>query len=268
MQIQKDVQRKRFSFIVLGLLGIIMLGSLVSSLTISIADTDLPFTFKADKLIDLNLPVFMNDSSRATSSVNCNITMTAPNSTVMIRAGMMNFNASGTFNYTIPQEKVRSLGEYVTTVNCDDGLDFGFVTFSILINNTGSKFSTAESVLYIIVLAVSFLIFGLCLFGGIKIRWKNPRNEEGSFIGVNEWKHVKVFLLAMSYLLLTWITFLAWGITKNLFLFDMASGLFKWLFLTLITALFPIFVVSLILAILAFISDKNIKKHLARGIKI
>jgi len=226
------------------------------------------FVFKADEPVDLNIPVFMSDNAKATSAVNCNITITAPNSTVMVRDGIMNFNASGSFNYTIPQEKVRSLGEYSSSLNCNDGSDFGFTTFSFLINNTGSKFSTAESVLYIIVFVISILLFLLSTWGGFALKWKNPRGDDDMIIGMNDWKYVKVFLLAMSYLLLTWITFLAWGITKNLFLFDMGSGLFKWLFLTLITFLFPVFVVSLILAILAFISDKNIKRHLARGRKI
>ncbi len=95
------------------------------------------FVYSVDEAVDIKIPVFNSDNSKATSVTNCAITIKYPNETIVVNDQNMTFNNSGYYNYTVSSNLISVSGEYPTTMRCDDSSDYGFTTFSFLINPPG-----------------------------------------------------------------------------------------------------------------------------------
>ena len=220
--------------------------------------------FKRDKPIELRQECFINGSI----CTHCNITsISFPiNSTRAISETGMQKN-SADFNYTFYNSSVD--GRYDVRGYCTFGDDVKkpWVAYFI-VNYAGQPLSTAQGIIYLIVLVISFAIFLLCLYGALVIPWKDEKNEEGKVISVNEIKYFKVVMWVFAYLLLLWISFISMGISRNFLALNGADRLFYLIFRILLVFLFPTIVVSLILAIVSFLTGKKITKALERGVPI
>ncbi len=116
------------------------------------AEVELTFAFNSD--IDLKRPCF-NNGTFCSSSATCSITVSYPDSTILLNDQNMNNNR--TFhNISITADKVNQLGIYPVIMSCTDGALSGDDTFDIEITADGFAPKTFP-------IQLSFLIIGYML---------------------------------------------------------------------------------------------------------
>ncbi|GAI73076.1 unnamed protein product, partial [marine sediment metagenome] len=133
---------------------------------------------------------------------------------------------------------------------------------------TGTRLSTAQGIVYVIVLIASVFILLLSLYGALKIPWENPRDEYGWTVQVSDLKYVKLFLWFASYLILLWMMFIARNISQSFLYMDFAGGLFSIVFNFMIAFTLPLFLGSLLFGLIYKINDVKIQKALQRGLPV
>jgi len=97
------------------------------------------FIFKRSETVDLKIPAYAEDNSRADNTIDCFITVRSPNSTLVVNNKQMTFNTGGLYNYTIANNLLEELGEYPTAVSCGGGTVYGFSSFTFEITPTGDN---------------------------------------------------------------------------------------------------------------------------------
>lgn len=102
--------------------------------------------------IDLKIPCNNEDMQQCSASALCNITINYPNQTNYVKNQAMT-NQLAYHNYTMHDTSV--LGEYTAFVNCVDGTDWGYNSFSFNINNLGSS---NENLIYIMLIMMGLFI--------------------------------------------------------------------------------------------------------------
>jgi len=242
-----------------GLLVLMVISLIIATLSMTSA---LMFPQNVD--IDLKIPCTLDDVPCSTSA-SCNITITYPNSSYLINNINMTNLGNGDFNLTT---RFIELGDYPTEVNCNDAGRNATSNFPITITQTGSILSTAQGIVYVIFLIALIFIFLLCLFGAIKLKWRPERGGDGTIIGVNDLKYLKVLLYVASYLLLMFIFGVMRGITANFLFMTGFSGLFKLMYWMMLSFLFPLMVMAIVFAIIAYLKDLKIKESIFRNVPI
>lgn len=214
--------------------------------------------------IDLKIPCTLDDVPCSTSA-SCNLTIVYPNSSYLINNINMTNLGNGDFNATT---RFIELGDYPTEVNCNDAGRNATSNFPITITQTGSILSTAQGIVYVIFLIALIFIFHLCLFGAIKLKWRPERGGDGTIIGVNDLKYLKLVLFVASYLLLMFIFGIMRGITANFLFMTGFSGLFNFLFWFMFSFLFPLIILAVVLTIIAYLKDLKIKESIFRNVPL
>ena len=93
------------------------------------------FFIEQNKNFDLKISCFNSDNSFCLVTTNCSITVSTPNSTVIVNNQDMTFNTAY-YNYTIKNNNLRNLGEYQVITQCTGATD-GFQTFSFEVTFDG-----------------------------------------------------------------------------------------------------------------------------------
>lgn len=112
------------------------------------------------------------------------------------------------------------------------------------------------------------LLFLICLYGATHLEIKNTRNLEGNVIMVNWKKYSKIFLGFLSYLLFVWILNILIGISRVSLTSTLFFDFLKFVYIFLVTMLFPIFVILFAISIFLLFKDIRISKGLIRGLTI
>lgn len=221
---------------------------------------------RQDIATQINRACFVNGTFCGNSATTffCNITLTRPDG-IVIKNNLPMQNRDSFYNISLNESDVTERGTHPAIMSCTDGGVHGEDTFSVIITGTGFILSTSQGIIYILVLALSLVIFGLSLFGAIIIPWDHPRDTEGKVISMNSLKYVKLFLWFVSYIFIFWIAFLMWNITDGFLNFNVASIFFQTVFTFLMAFLFPIIVMFFIVMTVNFISDKKLRKKITRG---
>lgn len=190
--------------------------------------------------------------------------ISAPNSSALYSNVNMTFVANGEYYFDL--NRTNDLGRYDVR-GVSDGCEEEFAIY-FDITPTGDEPSTAQGIIYVAVLAMGIFLFILITYGAVKIPFHNKRSDEGYILGINDLKYVKIFLIAMSYMALMWVFYMAHGVANNLLFLNVAGKLFYGVFRFLLGFLFPIIVVTLIIGIVAFVGDKKLVKRLGKGLRI
>jgi len=198
------------------------------------------------------------------ASATMNLTISYPNGTPMIDNQLATPMGNGIFNYTTT---FPINGIYKPVLVCVDGVlsysdDSGFYE----INTNGYELRTSNSIVYTLLLIVGIFIFILLLYGSIAIPWKNPQNEEGQVIGVNELKYLKLVMIVFAYLVFLFLMGMITSISKNFLLFDNGSRLFEMIYWILLRLLWPLIVVVLVIWFIQWATGKKLAKQLKRGL--
>lgn len=119
------------------------------------------YYFKQSNTIDIKIPCVTNTGASCSGSATCNITIQYPNTSTMIKEGLM--QNQGTFhNYTTSDTE--TLGEYECTVFCIDGSNTGYNSFSYVINSTGEEDNANSILIVYIVLIGSIFVYLISSF--------------------------------------------------------------------------------------------------------
>lgn len=195
-----------------------------------------------------------------------NITrVSAPDSSVLISGNFSMTRQDTIYNLTFCS--TTQVGEYIVDwkANPDGVTSAG--NYNFFISLTGIRPSTAQGTIYFFLGLLSIAIFGLSLFGAIKIKWKHPRDHKGIIVGLNDLKYVKLFLWFFTYLMFIFIAF-SFKQVSRIADWEVAGNWFNYLFLILISFLFPVFVLTLVVAFISIADSKKLKNFMKRGIKV
>lgn len=167
------------------------------------------------------------------------------------------------YNYT----NTSTLGTYTFSWNpsCKDCAEVNCGN-SFEITPNGYTLSTSQGILYIVFIIGMFGAFILLFYGAIVIPYKNQRADDGSVVGINQMKYLKIFCIIFSYLCLMFISGMLQSIFSNFLLFDNASQFFYTIYWILLSLLFPGIVLSMLFMFINFLNDKKINDALMRGV--
>lgn len=205
------------------------------------------------------------DDSPCSSDFSCNLTIAYPNSSIMVNNKQMSWN-QGFYNFSLPNTNTLGLHSYA--IYCTNGTNSGIASeLYYLVNLTGEDFNIQKAILYIFVLIITLVLTLLCLYGAIKIPWKNKRGEDGYIVGMNDLKYVKLLLWFVTYLFFLFATWLTFLVSKFLEL-GMTSKFFEWIYLFLLVFLFPVFIITTLSGIISYFNDKKTWRMLERNIRM
>jgi len=199
------------------------------------------------------------------SSYACNITVFYPDGRLLVD-NLQSQRRTSYYNYTVSDSS--TLGFYKYQTYCYNGSEGGYSPeLYYLINTTGENVNLTKALLYLFALILSCGVFAFCLYFALKIPWDNKRNERGYIMGMNDLKYVKLFLWFAIYLIAIFIFYMAKTVT-GLLEVGIATALFNVVFWFLIGFLFPVFVVTVVVAFMKLFEDKKIKQLVERRISI
>ena len=234
-------------------LFILTLAIIIISISLTSAQT-----FKQYEITDLKTSCINNGSYCAVGL--CNITLFYPNNSIYLNNQEMT-NQYSFFNYTITTE---TLGNYNCNALCCDGVYCNINKCDFIITPSGTELTTPQSILYSVGLILSLVIFFLTLYASIVTPFKNGRDEHGKIISINNLKWVKVGFIALTYFMLLFVVGLADGIFRNFLSVVGINMFFNWIYMILLSLLYPLFVVGIVLIFVIYIVDYVAKKKLKR----
>lgn len=241
--------RTAYFFLVLMFTIILLMGSASAQLM-----------YKQNDIISVRIPC-INNGSYCSPSATCNLTVSYPNSSILINNQPMT-NSFSFFNYTI--NTTDAIGEYFSSMSCIDGTISGTSTFIITITPSGFEVSTGQSIIYVIAIAFSVVILFLLLYASMAIPFHNFIGEDGKIISVNNFKFLKIGAIAGVYLVLMFLFQTLNSFTTNFMYSGSSSKIFEWLYSIMLAMMFPVAIVGIVLGFAVFINDIYVKKKLER----
>lgn len=213
-------------------------------------------TFKQGDLIDLKV---------SCSKVNCsnaqNITIVSPTTQTLIDNKQMTLS-NGFLNISFNQ--TQSLGQYNFFLYDSLG---GYYDDSFLVTPSGTNPTTAQGLLYGLLILASMFFLVVCLYGAFTINGQNEFTMGGDLIKVNFNKYYKGFLFLLSYLFAIFTAYLSWQVSAQFLLLDLGTAIFKTLFNLLWIGFFPIMILLIIVGFVKWLADVELHKLAERGLK-
>lgn len=213
-------------------------------------------TFKQGDLIDLKV---------SCSKVNCsnaqNITIVSPTTQTLIDNKQMTLS-NGFLNISFNQ--TQSLGQYNFFLYDSLG---GYYDDSFLMTPSGTNPTTAQGLLYGLLILASMFFLVVCLYGAFTINGQNEFTMGGDLIKVNFNKYYKGFLFLLSYLFAIFTAYLSWQVSAQFLLLDLGTAIFKTLFNLLWIGFFPIMILLIIVGFVKWLADVELHKLAERGLK-
>jgi len=221
--------------------------------------------FKQDKVADIKVPCF-NNNSYCSVDAQCNITISYPNGTILVDNGIMTNNISF-HNYTLNTNLTSLNGDYSTSIVCNDVSNNGFSTFTFKITPSGTEPSTAQGIVYLILIAIAIILLLLCVFFAWSIDGKNEYDFGGGIISVNYNKYVKQGLWLFSYIFLIVIAFFTWQMANQFLFLDFMTGFLRLTFIVLVLFFLPLFLLIFWFTFMKAIADMRLWELAKRNLK-
>jgi hypothetical protein len=215
------------------------------------------------------LPNFkQNDCGQIITNLNAtavNITgIVSPDSQIVSISNPTMQKTGNFFNYTFCPTQ---LGTY-TYGYCDDAGNCYNNDFKVTISGL-NELTQSESTIYILIFTALLLIFVGLLIAGIKLpSYDNSDEMTGYIIAVNNMKYVKIFCIAMSYVVLIIITFFVYNFSYAYLNINFIADIFRIFFYILLAALLPLFIVGTYVVIANLTRDKQTREALKRGFNV
>lgn len=234
-------------------IAFLLVASLVS------ASLDRIGTFKKGERIDL-LQVC------ATCTYNNITSVTAPNSTLILSAVAMD-RIGSKFNYTLQAQNVAGIYN-VCGVGDLEGDDTAWC-YTFEITQTGYKPTTAQSIIYFVLLAISMVCFILFLALGFSMS-KDRYNKDsisGRIIEVNWKKYYRMGCWFIAYALAVWMAHLSHSISENFLDSSTLSTFFNMIFYILLALALPFTTFFVFIFFASIVTDKKAQRLLERGLQ-
>lgn len=106
-----------------------------------------------------------NQGGFCSGAATCKLTVSYPNSTVLVDNQNMTNLLNGYFNYTLTPAQTLLIGEYSARTGCDDGNASATTTFTYEVNPTGAEArSVFENPIIIILIILAFIFIGMGIY--------------------------------------------------------------------------------------------------------
>lgn len=208
-------------------------------------------TFSPSSCVDIK--TILNTTSVTLSTVNY------PNSTVAISSVPM--QQSGlTFNYTFCDTS--TIGTYTYDYYDSEGNVF---VNDFIINPSGTSLSSGQGMIYLVLLLILLALFGLTLYGALKLKWKHDTTEDGKIVSVRKLRYFKPILFVFAYIELMWISGILYSVASNLLPYDSVSPIFYWVYEIMLYSLIPISFTTLFFCLIVLVQDRKLRKKIFRG---
>lgn len=205
--------------------------------------------FKQSTATEINLPCTIN-GALCSNLAECQLSIIYPNGTVMVNKQNMTQN-SGVFVYPLNSNQTSALGEYEMPVTCCDGSACGVRHLTFTITPNGEIATTGKGILYIGILAILFIFFVLCIWGGL----------QADHIAL------KTFLWLFGYILFIGISFIGWNLSIDyLTSAPFLIVIFKWVFYFFLVAFFPVLLFTVIYTLYMMVQIKEIQGMINKGV--
>lgn len=249
-----------FLFMSIFIISLVNAASTITSQSIGV--------YKQNQPLDL-IQSCNNDTSICDS---CNLsTIKLPDSTTLLEDRSMQKRtdlATPYFNLTLNSTQTNILGEYLVNGICFSGVEVLNFVYTARINKTGEILSTSQGLVYVVFLGAAIFFFMLSLYGSIKLPWGHQRDEEGKVVTINDLKFVKMFLIAITYIMLMFIFGILYNLTDSFLFLTSPSFFFYWLFWIMLSFLYPIIVFIFLIVIFIFWDNVRKKALLTRGLDV
>ena len=127
----------------------------------------------------------------------------SPNSNELIGNFPMTKTGS-VYNFTLSSGNTSTIGEYIVNGIGDlDGIDTVW-NYNFFVTPTGFTFETSDSILFVIILIGTFILFLGFLYPAITLPYSNKTNEEGSITRITKSKYLKLLSIWFAYGFLMW----------------------------------------------------------------
>ena len=159
-------------------------------------------------------------------------------------------------------------GSYFANYQCNstNGLS-GATRYDFQVTPSGHIPSTAQGLLYGLLIFASMFFLAVCLYGAFTIDGKNEFTMGGDLIKVNFNKYYKGFLFLIAYLFGIFTSYLAWQVSAQFLLLDLGTAIFKTLFNILWIGVFPIMILLIIVGFVKWFADVELHRLAERGLK-
>jgi hypothetical protein len=159
-------------------------------------------------------------------------------------------------------------GSYFVNYQCNstNGLS-GATRYDFQVTPSGHIPTTAQGLLYGLLILASMFFLAVCLYGAFTIDGKNEFSMGGDLINVNFNKYYKGFLFLIAYLFAIFTSYLAWQVSSQFLLLDLGTAIFKTLFNILWIGVFPIMILLIIVGFVKWFADVELHRLAERGLK-
>ena len=196
-----------------------------------------------------------------------NITsVTSPNSSIIIEDKEMD-KIGNKFNYTLNGQQ--SLGTYnVCGVGDLEGTNTAWC-YTFEVTQTGYKPTTAQSIIYFILLAISISVFITVLIIGFNIESNkfDIDSFSGKIIRVNFKRYYRLGCWVIAYAMAIWGSHLAYEIANNFLSSNFLSTFFHMIFIILLSLATPLFIFMFAMFLASIVIDIKNKKLLIRNLQ-
>lgn len=174
------------------------------------------------------------------------------------------------YAYTINGGNFSYNGAYAIIIQCNHtsgqtGYAMGYFT----VNPTGTTLTTAQAIIYVVSIMILLLAMIGIIFLASMIDGKNKSDEmTGYILYVSNMKYLKMFLYAISYVMLVIISYYSWMISYSLLEMEFLTTILQFIFYFLAIATLPLFVLYTYLNITNLIRDSQVADALSRGLRI
>jgi len=213
-------------------------------------------TFSQNAEIDLKVSCVNVNCSNAQ-----NITIVSPTTQTLIDNQEMSLS-NGFLNFTFNQ--TQTLGQYSYFIFDELG---GYYSNTFSITPTGTNPSSAQGLIYAILILASMFFLIICLYGAFTIDGKNEFSMGGDLINVNFNKYYKGFLFLLAYLFAIFTSYLTWQVSAQFLLLDFGTAIFKTIFQMLLWALPLIIFLLVIIGFVKWLADVELHKLAERNLK-
>jgi hypothetical protein len=204
------------------------------------------------------------------SDISCTIDIFYPgNNSIFVTGKLANkTNSYYYYNFTTPTV-IGSYNYIVTCFNTSTGY-YGQIPSSFKVSPGDVEYSTAQSLIYIAVLIVLILFFGLSLYFAVTIEWGNFKQEEDPMYldRINWSKYLKFLAVGISYACLVGIIFFSWNVSQAFLQFQSLTDFLGYLFRVVMMPTKLIIVVAFIVLIISFFRDLILNGKITRGITV
>ncbi len=221
--------------------------------------------YKQNTAINISIPCRFNNTQCKTSAI-CNVTVFDNEEVVIIANESINSSVNSFIVVELNETQIANFGVYRIDLFCSQDKIFDSPSVEFEVTPTGEELSDAQGMIYLVMLLSGFIIFGLCMWGAIVIPFRDVRDEDRQILSVNGLKPVKVILGYFAYLSLLFNATILRDIAKSYLFLNAVEGFFNIVYLTLLILVYPLTLLTFIIAVKIFATDIRNQDLLHKGI--